>query len=60
MGRWRGQVVDTPSRWQELAGILEVSNFQEIAWKIWDSFKLPQWMSEIHDVENYSLAPPST
>ena len=37
--------------------IQEVSNFQELAWKIWASFKLPQWMSEIYNVENYYLAP---
>ena len=41
-GRWRGQAVNTPSWWWELVGILEVSNFQELAQKIWASFNLPQ------------------
>ena len=40
-------------------GILGVNDFWELAWKIRASFKLPQVMSEIHDVENYYLAPPA-
>ena len=43
----------------ELLEILGVSNVQELAWKIWASFELPQWMSEIHDVDNYYLASPA-
>ena len=26
---------------------------------IWASFELPQWVSELHDVENYYLTPPT-
>ena len=33
--------------------------FLELAWKIRASFELPQWMSKIHDIENYYLASPS-
>ena len=39
--------------------ILEVGNFQELAQKIWASSELSQWMSDIHDIENYYLAPPA-
>ena len=42
--------------WQELLEILGVSNIQELAQKIRASFQLPQWTSEIHDVNNYYLA----
>ena len=48
-----------PSWWQKLVEIPEVDNFQELAQKIWVSFKLPQRMSELHNVENYCLAPPA-
>ena len=57
--KWRGQIVDAPNWWQELVRIPGVSNFQELAWQVRASFKLPQWMSKIHDVKNYYLAPPS-
>ena len=54
---WRGQMDATPTCWWELLEILEVNNVQELAQKIRASFELPQWMSKIHDVENYYLAP---
>ena len=57
--KWGEWIVDTPNWQWELVGILGVSNFQELAQKIRASFKLPQWMSEIHDIKNYYLAPPS-
>ena len=38
---WRGQMVDTPSWWQELEEIPEVDDTQELAQKIWASFELP-------------------
>ena len=57
VGRVEGQVVDTPSWWQELEKIPEVDNVQELAQKIWASFELPQWTSEVYDIENYYLAP---
>ena len=56
---WRELIVDTPIWWWELLGILVVSDVQEVVQKIRASFKLPPWMSEIHDVENYYLAPPA-
>ena len=51
--------MDTPSWWWELEKIPAVDDIQELAQKIWASFKLPQWMSEVHDIENYYLAPPA-
>ena len=54
---WRGWTVDMPSWWQELVGIPEVNDFQELAQKIQASFKLPQRMSEIHNVESYYMTP---
>ena len=57
--KWRGQIIATPTWWQELLGILGVSNIQELAQKMRASFELPQWMSKIHDVKNYYLAPPA-
>ena len=56
---WRGQMVDTPSWWWELEEVPEVEDTQELAQKIWASFELPQWMSEVHEVEDYHLAPPA-
>ena len=50
---WRVQTIATPTWWQELLEILGVSNIQELAQKIRASFKLPQQMSKIHDVESY-------
>ena len=54
---WRGWAIDTPSWWWELGKIPEVDDVQELAQKIWASFELPQWMSEVYDIENYYLAP---
>ena len=48
-----------PDWWQELAEIPEVDDYQELAWKIWTSFKLPWQMSELHDLKNYYLASPA-
>ena len=56
---WRGWVVDMPSWWQELEKIPEVDDIQELAQKTQASFELPQWMSEVYDIENYYLAPPA-
>ena len=56
---WRGQIIAAPAWWWELLEILGVSNIQELGQKIRSSFELPQWMSKIHDVENYYLAPPA-
>ena len=57
VGRVEGRSVDTPSwRW-ELGMIPNVDDIQELAQKIWASFKLPWQMSEIHGIENYYLAP---
>ena len=47
-----------PNWWWEFAEIPEVDDYQELAWKIQVSFKLPQWVSELHHVENYYLASP--
>ena len=55
--KWRGQTISTPGWWWELLGIPGVSDVQELAWKIRASFELPCWMSELHNVENYYLAP---
>ena len=55
---WKRQAVDTPNWWQELEMVLEVDDVQELAQKIWASFKLPWQMSKEHDVENYYQAPP--
>ena len=52
---WRGWAVDTPSWCQELEMIPDVDDIQELAQKIWASFELPQWMSKVHDIENYYL-----
>ena len=54
---WRGWVVDIPSWWQELEMIPDVDDIQELAQKIRASFELPQWMSEVHSIDNYYLAP---
>ena len=53
---WRGQAVDIPNWWQELEMITDVDDVQD-AQKIWASFELLQWMSEVHNIENYYLAP---
>ena len=52
-------MVDTPSWWWELEMIPDVDDIQELAQKIWASFKLSQWMSEVHGIDNYYLAPPA-
>ena len=43
--------------WLELAKIPGVDNHQELAWNVWASFKIPQWISEWHGMENYHQAP---
>ena len=45
-----------PDWWQELVEIPEVDDHWELARKIQASFELPEWISELHDVENYHLA----
>ena len=52
-------MIATPAWWWELQEILGVSDIQELAQKIRASLELPQWMSKIHDVEKYYLAPPA-
>ena len=42
---------------QELAKVPEIDDHQELAQKVRASFKLPQWISEQHGVENYYQAP---
>ena len=56
---WRGQAVDTPNWWWELEMIPDVGVVQQLAQKIWVSFKFPQQMSMAHKVDNYYLAPPA-
>ena len=56
---WRGQMIATPTWWQELLEIPGVSDVPELAQKTRASFELPPQMSEIHDIENYYLAPPA-
>ena len=36
-----------------------VDDHQELAQKVWASFKLPQQISEWHGMENYHQAPPA-
>ena len=48
-----------PGWWPELAKIPGVDDHQELAWKVWASFKLPQQISEWHGMENYHQAPPA-
>ena len=50
-------MIATPTWWWELLEVLGASDKQKLAGKIRASFKLPQQMSEIHDIENYYLAP---
>ena len=54
---WRGCLVNTPTWWQELVGILKITDFQELAWKIRASFELPWVRSKAQDVENDYSAP---
>ena len=54
---WQVCVHDMPDWWPELAKIFDVNNHQELAQKVWASFKLTQWISEWHGVENYYQAP---
>ena len=56
---WRAQVHDTSGWLQELAEVPEIDDHQELAWKVWASFKLPWQISEQHSVENYYQAPPA-
>ena len=48
---------NTPGLWQELAEVPRIDDHQELAWKVWASFKLPWQISEQHGVENYYHAP---
>ena len=48
-----------PDGWPELAKISDVDDHQEVAQKVWASFKLPWWISEWHGMENYHQAPPA-
>ena len=50
-------MIATSAWWWELLEILEVSDIQELAQKIRTSFGLLQWMSDIHGIDNYYLAP---
>ena len=54
---WWWQELNMPEWWQELAEIPEVDDYWELTQMIWASFKLPQLVSKLHDVENYYLAP---
>ena len=56
---WWEQALDMPEWWQELVEIPEVDDYQELAQMIWAPFKLLWGVSKLHDVENYSLAPPA-
>ena len=53
---WRAQTHDMGGWWPELAKVPGVDDHQELAWKVWASFKLPQWITEQHGVENYHQA----
>ena len=55
---WQGQVLNMPDWWQELVEIPEIDDHWELAQWIRALFKLPQRMSELHDMGNYYLAPP--
>ena len=46
-----------PCWWQELGNFPEIDNHQELARKVWASFKLPWQIREQHGVENYYQAP---
>ena len=56
---WRACVHDMPGWWQELAKVPKIDDDQELAQKMWASFKLPWQISEQHGVENYYQAPPA-
>ena len=56
---WQAQAHDMPGWWPELARISGVDDHQELAWKVWASFKLPQQISEWHGMENYHQALPA-
>ena len=56
---WQGWALDTPDWWQELAEIPDVDDHWELARKVQASFKLLQWISKLHGVENYHLVPPA-
>ena len=57
VGHLAGADAQFPEWWQELAEIPEVDDYWELAWMIWASFELPWWVSQLHDVQNYYLAP---
>ena len=54
------QVLNMPEWWQELVEIPEEDDYWELAQMIQASFELPWWVSKLHDVENYYLAPPAS
>ena len=54
---WRAQMHDTPGWWQELAEVPGVDDHEKLAWEVQASFKLRQWISKWHQVENYHQAP---
>ena len=56
---WRAQMHDIPGWWQELAEVPGVDDQKKLAWEVWASFQLPQWISKWHWVENYHQAPPA-
>ena len=49
---WQAWAHDTPDWWPELAEISKVDDHQELAQKVWASFKPPWWISEQHGMEN--------
>ena len=58
---WRAQMHDMPDWWQELTEVSGIDDHEKLALEVWASFKLPQWISKWHSVENYHqalLAPP--
>ena len=48
---WRAWVHDMPGWWEELAKFPKIDDHQELAQKVWASFKLPWQISEQHGVE---------
>ena len=50
---------DTLGWWPELAKVPGVDDHQELACKVWASFKLPQQISEWNGMEKYHQTPPA-
>ena len=46
-----------PGWWPELAKVPGVDDHQELAQKVWASFKFPWQINEWHGMENYHQAP---